>query len=171
MYDRIRGIDPTPVARAGDFGASLSADHEFSDDTNHAGMLRKTLYLLVEKVCRGLRRRNLHSRGVRLMLSYSDGFQSVSASKLSPATANDMTMFKACARLLDRAWTRRVRIRHLRLVCEKLCAPMVQGDLFAPDVDRARQEALVRALDRIRDRFGAGAIQAGPSLAAAERVP
>jgi DNA polymerase-4 len=171
IYDRVRGIDPTPVARAGDLGASLSADHEFSDDTNHAGVLRKALYLLVEKVCRDLRRRNLHSREIRLMLSYSDGLQNGSASRLSPATANDMAMFKACARLLDRAWTRRVRIRHLGLVCEKLSAPAVQGDLFASDAGLARQEALVRALDRIRDRFGAGAIQAGPALAAAEGVP
>jgi DNA polymerase-4 len=165
IYDWIRGRDPSPVRAFGQTASTLEADHEFSDDTNHAGILKKTLYLMIEQICKRLRDRNLHGGGTKLILSYSDGLQSASTAKLSPSTSNDMAMFKKCALLLDKAWTRRVRIRHMRLICETLCPPMVQANLFAPETRETKQAALIRAVDRIRNRFGKQAIQAGLTLA------
>ena len=164
IYDRIRGIDPSPVRAFSETASTLSADHEFSNDTNHAGRLRSALYLMIEQICKALRDRNLHGGGTKLILSYSDGLQSASTAKLSPSTSNDMAMFKKCALLLDKAWTRRVRIRHMRLICEKLCPPMVQAELFAPETKETKQAALIRAMDKIRNRFGHAAIQAGLTL-------
>lgn len=165
IYDWIRGMDPSPVRAFSETTSTLSADHEFSDATNHAGILRKTLYLMIEQICKALRDKNLHSNGTKLILSYSDGLQSLSTAKLSPSTSNDMVMFKKCALLLDKAWTRRVRIRHMRLICEKLCPPMVQADLFAPETRETKQAALIRAMDKIRNRFGHAAVQTGLTLA------
>ena len=165
IYDWIRGMDPSPVRAFSETASTLQADHEFSNDTNHAGILRKTLYLMIEQICKRLRDRNLHGGGTKLILSYSDGLQSLSTAKLSPSTSNDMVLFKKCALLLDKAWTRRVRIRHMRLICETLCPPMVQAELFAPETKETKQAALIRAVDRIRNRFGHAAVQAGLTLA------
>ena len=164
IYDWIRGMDPSPVRAFSETASTLQADHEFSNDTNHAGILRKTLYLMIEQICKALRDRNLHGGGTKLILSYSDGLQSASTSKRSPSTSNDMVLFKKCALLLDKAWTRRVRIRHMRLICETLCLPMVQADLFAPETKETKQAALIRAVDRIRNRFGRAAVQTGLTL-------
>jgi len=164
IYDRIRGIDPAPVRAFSETASTLSADYEFSDDTNQAGSLRSALYLMIEQICRVLRTRNLHGTGTKLILSYSDGVQNTSTSRLSPSTSNDMAMFKASALLLDKAWTRRVRIRHMRLICEKLCPPMVQTELFTPETRETKQACLIEAMDKIRKRFGKHAIRAGLTL-------
>jgi DNA polymerase-4 len=164
IYDWIRGMDPAPVRAFSETASTLSADHEFSDDTNHAGSLRSALYLMIEQICKALRDKNLHGGGTKLILSYSDGVQSASTSKLSPSTSNDTVLFKKCALLLDKAWTRRVRIRHMRLICKTLCPPMVQAELFAPETRETKQAALIRAMDKIRNRFGHAAIQAGLTL-------
>lgn len=164
IHDRIRGIDPAPVKAFCETASTLQADHEFADDTNHAEILRSALYLMIEQICKVLRTRNLHGSGIKLILSYSDGVRHSSAARLSPSTSNDMAMFKALALLLDKTWTRRVRIRHMRLICEKLCPPMVQAELFAQKTKEKKQAALIEAMDKIRGRFGKHAIRAGLTL-------
>jgi DNA polymerase-4 len=64
--------------------------------------------------------------------------------------------------VLALAWTRRVRVRRLRLICGGLVFPPAQLSLFASErgEDR-RRENLVAAIDRIRQRFGDAAVQVG----------
>ncbi|MCP3875136.1 MAG: hypothetical protein GY699_18530 [Desulfobacteraceae bacterium] len=164
IYDRIRGIDPEPVTAFSENHAIIRADHEFSDDTNNAALLRKALYLMVEQICKTLRNRNRHGSATKIILSYSDGMQSTSALKLKPSTSNDMTMFKKCAHLLDKAWTRRVRIRHMRLICEKLSPKAVQTELFAQKTKEAKQAGIIQTMDNIRKKFGKNAIQPALTL-------
>lgn len=169
IYDRIRGIDPTPVTALCETGFLIRADHEFSDDTNTADLLRKALYLMVETICKTLRNQNLASAAAKIILSYSDGLQTVSTSKLIPATSNDMTLFKKCIPLLEKAWTRRVRIRHMRLICEKVCSKEIQAELFALETKETRQTGLIRAMDKIRSRFGRHSIQPALTLTGQSR--
>jgi DNA polymerase-4 len=159
IYDRIRGLDTDPVTALCENTFLIQADHEFGNDTNNANLLRKALYLMIEKICKTLRTRKLTGAAARIILSYSDGLQTSSKLKLTPSTSNDMTMFKQCIRLLDKAWTRRVRIRHMRLVCEKLCRFEIQTQLFSPRTKDARQSDLIQTMDKIRKKFGKGAIK------------
>lgn len=158
IFDRIRGIDNTPVTRFSEDNSRIRADHEFSNDTNNADQLKKALYLMVAHICSTLRTRKLHTAATKIILSYSDGMQSSSTLTITPTTANDMTMFKRCTRLLEKAWTRRVRIRHMRLICEKLVPHAVQQVLFTDKTKITRQADLVTAMDRIRSKFGKRAI-------------
>ncbi len=164
IYECIRGIDETPITAFSENQFLIRADHEFSDDTNNADHLRKALYLMVETICRTLRTRQLHGAATKIILSYSDGIQSDSTLKLKPSTANDMTMFKKCTRLLDKAWTRRVRIRHMRLICEKLSPKVIQTDLFAPKTKENRQAGLISTMDQIRKKFGKNAVNTALTL-------
>jgi DNA polymerase-4 len=161
IHDRIRGIDPTPVAKL--CAPCPGADHEFSNDTNDMDVLRGALYLMIETLCRDLRNRHRMGSALTLILSYSDGVQTVSTTPL-PATANDMIMFKSCTDLLDKTWTRRVRIRHMRLVCKKSTPAVVQTELFSQDTKTSRQAGLIRAMDRIREQFGRRAISPALTL-------
>ncbi|MBU1342187.1 MAG: hypothetical protein KKE44_24155 [Proteobacteria bacterium] len=164
IYDRIRGVDPTPVTALCETQSTLQADHAFSDDTNNAALLKKALYLMIEKICSTLRNRNLHSGATKIILSYSDGLQSASKLKLVPSTSNDMTLFKKCLPLLDKAWTRRVRIRHMRLICETLSLPQMQTELFVRNTKETKQADLTQAMDKIRTKFGKNSIKTGLTL-------
>jgi DNA polymerase-4 len=84
-----------------------------------------------------------------------------------PATANDLTLFEVARRALHLAWIRRVRIRHLRLICDRLVFPPAQLELFVANrkADQKRSE-LVNAIDSVRQRFGPESIRMGRVLAA-----
>jgi DNA polymerase-4 len=84
-----------------------------------------------------------------------------------PATANDLTLFQLARRTLMRAWTRRVRIRHLRLICDRLIFPPAQLELFADEQrETQKRDHLIVAIDSIRHRFGSEALRVGRTLAA-----
>ncbi|MCP4672844.1 MAG: hypothetical protein GY857_16230 [Desulfobacula sp.] len=164
IYDGIRGIDSSPVSAFYEDNSSIWTDHEFGDDTNNAGLLKKVLYLMVEKICKDLRNRKLLGIAVKITISYSDGIQKKIKSKINPSTSNDMEMFKKCSLLFEKAWTRRVRIRHIRLVCNKFCVSHVQAEFFADNAKKINQASVIKAMDKIRTRFGRSAIQTGLTM-------
>ncbi len=164
VYDWIRGIDSTPVTALRQNLSIIRADHEFSDDTNNGNLLKRALYLMIEKICKKLRNQKLTGAATQITLSYSDGLQTRSNLVLKPATSNDYTMFKKCVPLLNNAWKRRVRIRHMRLTCKKLAPCAVQADLFFAKTKEAKQAELILAMDKIHEKFGKTAIKTGLTM-------
>jgi DNA polymerase-4 len=72
-------------------------------------------------------------------------------------------LYAAAREALHRAWSRRIRVRHLALTCEGLTFPPAQQSLFDDDRRRQqREEHLTAALDAVRQRFGMRAISVGP---------
>jgi DNA polymerase-4 len=131
-------------------------------DSNEAAALLGALYRLVEQAGAELRGRQRAARRVSVCVDYSDGVRLVRQAATATeggATANDFRLFRAARTAFERAWTRRIRIRHLRLVCDRLTAPYAQLELFPEEEERTRREAgLVTALDTIRRKFGGQAI-------------
>ena len=84
----------------------------------------------------------------------------------NPATANDFRLFVLAKSALERAWTRRAGIRHLRLICDRLTYPPSQMALFAEDEEKENKmsDSLIFALDTIRHRFGFDTIRVGRTL-------
>jgi DNA polymerase-4 len=111
---------------------------------------------------RKLRQRRLAAQRLGIVLDYSDGMRVARQGSLAPASANDQRLFELAQGVLDRAWTRRVRIRHLRLCLDRLTFPPAQLDLFA---DRSqpikKDDRLMQSLDAIRGKFGAAAVGYG----------
>lgn len=161
IYGLIRGIDPDPVLPPGSLRTQslIRADHEFDPDTNQCLDLRAALYTLVEEICTVLRRQARAARSAAITLSHSDGIRRRAAGKL--VSTVEPSMFKTCDKILARAWTRRVRVRHMELACETVPAQPVQGSLFTENSGPDRQERLAEALDRIRSRFGPGIVRTG----------
>jgi DNA polymerase-4 len=167
LYEAARGIDPSPVSPVGEKPLRLIADHEFGDDTNNASVMKSVLYGLVEQVGGELRRRRLAVRRIAIVLDYTDGIRHARQLAAKPPTANDLTLFAFAKQALLLAWIRRVRIRHLRLICDGLTFPPAQRELFAANRKKAeKRDNLVGAIDRIRHRFGNEAIRMGRVLAA-----
>ena len=167
VYRAVRGIDPSPVLPVGQKPPRVRKSYAFGNDTNSAARINAVLYALVEQAGEQLRRRNLAAGLVRITLDYSDGIRLFRQRQVKPATANDRRLFAAARKVLELAWIRRVRIRHLRLVCDRLTFPPAQQPLFAEEQERDRiDEGLINALDTIRGRFGKGAIKVGRTLVA-----
>ena len=162
MYDAVRGVDPSPISPVGQKQPLLIADYDFGNDTNDVSVMEGALYQLVEKAGADLRERRLTARRVKIILDYSDGKRVVRRASAHPATANDFRLFAAAKRALERAWRRRIRIRHLRLICDRLIYPPAQIGLFSEfEEEKKTRDNLVAALDTIRRRFGFNAIYTG----------
>ncbi|MFZ2631874.1 MAG: hypothetical protein WA081_18180 [Desulfosalsimonadaceae bacterium] len=164
MFDAVRGIDASEVLPADQKPSRIIADHEFGDDTNETEKIETVLYQLVEKIGVRLRKLRKAARMLAIVLDYSDGVRRVRQMNVIPPSANDMSLFKTARALLYTAWTRRVRFRHIRLICENPVFPPAQMDLF-PDPVLQKQEAIVAAMDRIRERFGHETIHMGRTYA------
>ena len=131
LCDAVRGIDPSPVAPIGQKRPMVSVDHEFGDDSNDVAVVGGVLYQLIEQAGADLRRRRLTARQIKIIIDYSDGKRIIRQAAANPATANDFRLFAVAKLALKRAWKRRVRIRHLRLICDRLTYPPAQMGLFA----------------------------------------
>jgi DNA polymerase-4 len=167
LYQTARGIDPSPVLPMGQKPPKVIADHEFGDDTNDRSSLESILYRLVEQVGDRLRRHRRAARRVAVILDYSDGMRCARQLAARPATANDLTLFQLARRTLLLAWTRRVRIRHVRLICDRLIFPPAQLKLFADEQRQIqKRDNLIVAIDSIRHRFGNEAVRVGRTMAA-----
>ncbi len=164
IHGLVRGIDLTPVTQPSEKEAPLHGDHEFADDTNDAGQLKKALYLLVETLCCSLRRQDRVASRLSLTLSYSDGRQQAITGKLTPPTANGMVMFTKATPLLFKAWRRRICIRHMRLTSKESVRRQTQATLFAENPKADRQEKIFRVVDAIRTKFGTHAVGTGLTL-------
>jgi DNA polymerase-4 len=167
IYEAVRGIDPSPVLPVGQKPPKVMADYQFGNDTNNKHILEAVLYRLVEQVGSRLRRRRRAARRVAIILDYSDGMRHARQMAARPATANDLSLFELARRIFQLAWTRRVRIRHIRLICDRLVFPPPQLELFAADQKAGETRcALITAIDAIRQRFGHEALRFGRTLAA-----
>ena len=167
LYEAVRGIDPSPVLPVGQKSTQVIADHEFGTDTNDAHTLQSVLYRLVEQVGGRLRKRRRTARRIAIVLDYSDGMRRARQVAGRPATANDLILFELARRALQLAWMRRVRIRHLRLICDRLIFPPAQLELFAADQKAdEKRSGLISAIDTVRQRFGHEAVRFGRTLAA-----
>ena len=166
LHEAARGIDRAPVLPAGQGPPLVCEALTFTEDCAAPAAVEGGLYRLVEGAARTLRRRGLVARRVGLTLDYADGNRLTRAAVSRQGTANDFRLFALSLQALKRAWTRRVRLRHLRLTCDRLTYPPGQLELFPAEepAERQQEDLVVAALDRIRDRFGDGAVQTGRTV-------
>lgn len=165
FYEIVRGIDPSPVAALGRRPPRVAADHAFGDDTNDERILDAVLYRLVEAAGTELRERRMAARRIGVALDYADGVRCVRQRTAAMGTADDPALYVLARSAFGLARFRRVRIRHMRLACDRLVFPSGQMGLF--DDGRSQKQAhLGSALDAVRRRFGRDAVRVGRTLAA-----
>lgn len=158
----LHGIDTAPVLPVGQQPPREVLNHAFGTDTNGSAVVEGALYQLVEQAGRRLRRQGRAARRVSIIVDYSDGRRCARQVRIRPSTANDLALFPFARRALHLAWRRRVRIRHLRLILDRLVFPPSQMPLFEKEHrTTVRQERIVAAVDKIRDRYGRKAVTMG----------
>lgn len=166
LVARARGLDASPVDPEPLAARCVEGDRLFEPDTADPFLLRARLASLVAELAFGLRREGLGARQVAVELAFTDGCQGSGTARGQRLRVRDDELLEAALLALERARTRRVRVRRLKLRLSVLDSGGPELDLFEPE--ETRKARLQTALDRIRGRYGLEAIETGTILAATE---
>jgi DNA polymerase-4 len=162
-----RGLDSRPVVPDAD-AKSIGAENTFAQDIAGAGALRAELDLLSERVAHRARTSDMPGQTVNLKARYAD-FTTVTRAMTLPEATFDSVMIRDAAReLLEKKLDRQGK--PLRLLGVSL-SNLVHGgeltrDLFANTTEAKRQAStrnrtLDAVMDRLKERFGSGAVSRG----------
>ncbi len=165
LWARVRGIHTAPVESRGS-ARQISRECTFSRDLSDDTQLQAHLRALGAKAASELRAERLSARTVTVKLRDSDFTTRLASRTLPEPLESDRAIGDVAVGLLKKL--RAARRHPARLVGVALGGLSAARDaeqlgLFgapANAVERAEDRALARAVDRVRERFGAEAIQA-----------
>jgi len=161
IHERALGIDPTPVYPS-PARPRVSEEITFAEDENNDERLLAALYRLVERCSYRLRGRAIFPGKAGLLIRYSDQVEVRRRLKLPHVRFRDFDLFRPLEELFFKACKRRVRVRFMRIWFWDLAPPSPQLSLFhAPSPWKEKRSLVIHAMDRIRERYGEGAIQSG----------
>lgn len=167
LYERVRGIDRAEVESRGE-AKSISRDETFAEDIRSDDELHHELLALVTRAASDLRADGMTARTITVRIRDFD-FRTRSASRTLPrGVIADRVIHGVAKSLLAKLRSgRRVPARLLGVALSSLAADpdADQLALFEATVsgeeETARDRALVRAVDKLRERFGAEGIAMG----------
>lgn len=162
MHSFANGIDDSQVLPPGE-SKSISRETTFGEDTRDRAFLKATLWGQSERVGSDLREKGKQARCVTLKLRYAD-FTTITRSRTAQENVGtDQSIFETGAELLEQALTtERQAVRLIGIGVSNLVEPSQQATLFTPSARKL--EELNKTVDRIRDRYGFGAIQTGRAI-------
>ncbi len=158
LHQRARGIDPSPV-RPPQKLPEVAEESILERADNDDDLLRGELCRLVESCGFRLRRQQKGSGRLSLTVDYADGRSERAQSVFYTPEDGDDALLAAAEALFERACTRRVRVKRMRLQCDRLAPADRQLCLFADSTVDPRRVRLQEALDVIRRRYGMGAVK------------
>ncbi len=166
LWNYANGIDPSTVETRHAKAKGIGNSTTLSADVTTAEEAHRILRNLSESV--GARMRRAHSMGYSVCteIKYSD-FVSVSHQTILDApTSSDAILAEAACALFDELWNgnpiRLLGVRTTKLVAEDTPVQLSLFDLQAPKSEK--QQKLDAALDKIRSRYGKGAIKRGSQI-------
>ena len=161
IHQRSLGIDPTPVhspASVPSVAESITLPSDENDDYKLLGFL----FSLVERCSQRLRIRGMVPGRTGLAIRYADQMEIIRRTGLAGADLWGFAMHDAMERLFFKACERRTGVRFMRVWFSDLSPPSPQLSLFSPaSPDMDKKGRVTMALDRIRGRYGDGAIKYG----------
>jgi DNA polymerase-4 len=160
LYQRVRGIDASPV-RARGRAKSISRDETFARDLTGDLELEREMLRLVDRAASDLRRAGLAARTVTVRLRDADWVTRQASRTVRQPVTTDRAIAPIARELL--ASLRRKRRVAARLVGVALSQfdATEQMELLAVDgepVEGERDRRVARAVDQVRARFGRSAI-------------
>ncbi|MFB3917423.1 MAG: DNA polymerase IV [Terriglobales bacterium] len=147
---------------------SISHEHTFGHDTDNVEQLESTLARLSEMVGRRLRENGLYARTVQLKLRYKDFSTITRAHSLPRATQLDNDILDEVRALFRKNWKPGALVRLLGVHVSSFEKQSPQPDLLDGGKNQKWRQAL-SAADRLRDRYGEGAVSLASGLKGAFR--
>jgi DNA polymerase-4 len=134
---------------------TIGHETTFERDLLDPALLEETLWTLTEDACRRLREKGLLARHVTVKLRYSDFATHTHGGFFEQPTDVDSAVFGRVKELFWRAH-RRLRVRLVGVRLDRLTPGGNQPGLFDPP-QLVREQNLIRAVDRVRDKYGRAA--------------
>lgn len=141
---------------------SISHEHTFNEDTADPELLESTLAHLTEKVARRMRESGFHAANVAIKLRYEDFTTITRQHTLGVPTQLDPEIFDHVLALFRAHWKRGRKVRLLGVRTSHFRESGQLG-LLDQQTHQRWQQALAAA-DRLRDRFGEGAVSLARGL-------
>ncbi len=159
------GIDDSPVREQPEDPKGYSNSVTLEEDVTTAEAAHTILLALSDSVTQHMRRDGAKAFGVAVTIRYLN-FQTRSHQRrLDLPTDSTRTVYETAKSLLDELWRDRRPLRLMGVSLGGLTKEPVPEQLALFDdgeqAGRRKAEALDRAVDAVRDRFGFGAIQRG----------
>jgi DNA polymerase-4 len=162
LHDHANGIDPGEVVPRGE-AKSISRETTFQEDTRDTTFLAATLRHQAERVGADLRQQQKQARCVGIKVRYADFTTITRHHTLAQKTDTDQTIFECGADMLWKALAADRRlVRLIGIEVSSLSEPGNQLSMLQDDERRLHN--LNEAIDRIRLRYGFGAIETGQTL-------
>jgi len=169
LYTKSRGEDIDAYAYEEE-PKSISHETTFDTDTGDLDELERTVSYLSQLVGRRLRDHGMFARTVGLKLRYADFRTLTRDVTLDEPTHLDCVIFENVLRLFEGAWNRKQKIRLLGVRTSNLERAVFQRSLLeAPE--REKLDRVLKAADKLRDRFGFDAVKLARSLRPGEEPP
>lgn len=154
LWKKANGIDNSPVEPYNE-RKSISTEETFDSDTIDITFLKALLVKMVEKLAFQLRTENKLTACVTVKLRYSN-FDTHTMQCRIPYTSNDHTLIARTKELFDKLYERRMLVRLLGVRFSHLVGGGHQINLFE---DSEEIINLYQAMDKMRQKFGDGAVQ------------
>lgn len=159
MWNKANGIDNSPVIPYSE-PKSISSEETFDKDTTNMVKLERTLITMVDKLAFELRKQQKVASKVTVKIRYSN-FETHTKQGTVVSTASDRVLTEKVMQLFGKLYSRRMLIRLIGVKFSDLASGSTQIDLFD---DAIKDINLSRAMDSIRNRFGADAVMKAISL-------
>ena len=156
MSQYARGIDDRPVV-CERVSKSISHEFTFEKDVRNVKVLRQTLRLLSAEVGRRLREKCLAGSSVRLKLRWPNFTTLVRQVSVQTPLDTDSLIYQHAINILDREWQAEQPVRLIGVSVARLLPAVHQLPLWKTQGDRER--SLLLAIDDLRERYGADAVQ------------
>ncbi len=160
MSQRARGIDLRAIETESE-RKSIGHERTFADDIDTRIEIENAIDILGSMVGRRLRRNDLAGHTIMLKLRYSN-LAIHTAQKTLSSQVNDESVFIPVAKsLIDEIWSDGVPVRLVGVSVSGFDSRDRQLGLFDEQVLREGNQELVKAADKVRDKFGDGALKFG----------
>lgn len=164
LYHASHGVDKTPVQPPLRI-PMLTEECTLADDSNDFDRLRGELLRLIERGTLRLRQSERTTQKFFLEIEYSDHRKAYGQKKLAQPVNMDRELFQHADALMRKIIVRRTRIRKITIRFAALAPAVKQISLFS-SIQEKQNVRLTEAIDRIRMKFGPGAIQTAMGKAA-----
>ncbi len=156
-----RLVDPDAISEFKSIGNSTTLPYDSTDEEELLGVIKR----LSNSVGARIRRKDMLSNNVQLMIRYSDRKTVTRSRKLDNPIDQDEEIYKAAKRLWTKHWNGEP-IRLLGVTAQELVEKQVafkQLDLFSYEKE-AKKEPLLKVIDELKGKYGNEIVSKGVKL-------
>ncbi len=166
LWEMAQGIDERPVVADPPEAKSYSEQETFEKDIADPDIVLARLRAMTDRLFIKIRQELRTARTVEVRIRYNDFDECRRSESLTEPTGVETDVYPLLARLLNKAWERRVSLRLASVKLSGIYGNVFQTQLPLLDAGRDADQRLrlAHSMDDVRARYGRGAILRGHDL-------